>query len=306
MTRFDSCGTYQVSERSVAVFFTGNDLVSERVDLLTHLPAIHSRRIRFHRRFEDSRLCWPSRSGRGILFNCYLRNFARTVRVEFRGSARNLNILPSIISSLLLRQSSPFISYPEIKSFEFMNKYLTSVRWKEIVHQNSKVFSFAGRILYRRTFDLSFTGILTHGHALHIQSPRTSTLDFVIRTKVSRHIERGSRQRDRDGWFVVKNAEGERGIGVEKEKEKRDGIKIGAEREKGRRGRWYPSWCVAFEGDDGSLCEWRSLWDSEGAYLQGGKRGARKEDKRRKRGKIRDGEGATRKRTMGVKHPRQF
>lgn len=89
MTRFDSCGTYQVSERSVAVFFTGNDLVSERVDLLTHLPAIHSRRIRFHRRFEDSRLCWPSRSGRGILFNCYLRNFARTVRVEFRGSARN-------------------------------------------------------------------------------------------------------------------------------------------------------------------------------------------------------------------------
>lgn len=109
MTRFDSCGTYQVSERSVAVFFTGNDLVSERVDLLTHLPAIHSRRIRFHRRFEDSRLCWPSRSGRGILFNCYLRNFARTVRVEFRGSARNLNILPSIISSLLLRQSSPFI-----------------------------------------------------------------------------------------------------------------------------------------------------------------------------------------------------
>lgn len=150
MTRFDSCGTYQVSERSVAVFFTGNDLVSERVDLLTHLPAIHSRRIRFHRRFEDSRLCWPSRSGRGILFNCYLRNFARTVRVEFRGSARNLNILPSIISSLLLRQSSPFISYPEIKSFEFMNKYLTSVRWKEIVHQNSKVFSFAGRILYRR------------------------------------------------------------------------------------------------------------------------------------------------------------
>lgn len=39
MTRFDSCGTYQVSERSVAVFFTGNDLVSERVDLLTHLPA---------------------------------------------------------------------------------------------------------------------------------------------------------------------------------------------------------------------------------------------------------------------------
>lgn len=174
------------------------------------------------------------------------------------------------------------------------------------MHQNSKVFSFAGRILYRRTFDLSFTGILTHGHALHIQSPRTSPLDFVIRTKVSRHIERGCRQRDRDGWFVVKNAEGERGIGVEKEKEKRDGIKIGAEREKGRRGRWYPSWCVAFEGDDGSLCEWRSLWDSEGAYLQGGKRGARKEDKRRKRGKIRDGEGATRKRTMGVKHPRQF
>lgn len=36
---------------------------------------------------------------------------------------------------------------------------------------------------------------------------------------------------------MVKNAEGERGIGVEKEKEKRDGIKIGAEREKGRRGR---------------------------------------------------------------------
>lgn len=164
MTRFDSCGTYQVSERSVAVFFTGNDLVSERVDLLTHLPAIHSRRIRFHRRFEDSRLYWPSRSGRGILFNCYLRNFARTVRVEFRGSARNLNILPCSLDHFFA-SSSPIVTfYPEIKSFEFINKYLTSVRWKEIVHQNSKVFSFAGRILYRRTFDLSFTGILTHGH----------------------------------------------------------------------------------------------------------------------------------------------
>lgn len=41
-------------------------------------------------------------------------------------------------------------------------------------------------------------------------------------------------------------------------------------------------------------------------YKEKRERGARKEDKRRKRGKIRDVEGAVRKRTMGVKHPRQF
>lgn len=75
MTRFDSCGTYQVSERTVAVFFSVRERSRFWTCRLVDPSTSHSRRIRFHRRFEDSRPCWPSRSGRGILFNWLLWNF---------------------------------------------------------------------------------------------------------------------------------------------------------------------------------------------------------------------------------------
>ena len=80
MTRFDSCGTYQVSVRTGGpgtrvLHRLGNDLVSERVDLLTHLPATPGKdpispTFRGLRDHADR-----PRLGRGILSKWLLRNF---------------------------------------------------------------------------------------------------------------------------------------------------------------------------------------------------------------------------------------
>lgn len=71
------------------------------------------------------------------------------------------------------------------------------------------------------------------------------------------------------------------------------------EKKKGEKGNerrgWYPSQCVAFEGDDASLCKSRDPDGSrEGRIYKEERereRGVRKEDRRRKRGEIRGRKG---------------
>ena len=106
MTRFDSCGTYQVSvtyRRAVFLHGLGNDLVSERVDLLTHLPATPAKdpiSPTFRGLATMLTVRWL---GRGILSKWGSSGISSDHRIEFRGPAPEIWIFLAVC---LLNQTS--------------------------------------------------------------------------------------------------------------------------------------------------------------------------------------------------------